>query len=105
MEQPAAFARKILVNQATSWWRRKSSSELPMRVPDRDRRGCTPPGSRPAAQSRNAVLGLPPRQRAIVVLHYYEDLTEADAADVSASRWGRSRADARAGLRHARDRC
>jgi RNA polymerase sigma-70 factor (sigma-E family) len=81
MEQPGAFARKVLVNQATSWWRRRSSSELPMPVPDR-------PGAEHAdrvATSRtvwNAVLTLPPRQRAVVVLRYYEDLTEADTADV-----------------------
>lgn len=81
MDQPAAFARKVLVNQATSWWRRKSSSELPMLVPDRA--GTDDPAH--VATSRtvwNAVLTLPPRQRAVVVLRYYEDLTEADTADV-----------------------
>ena len=29
-----------------------------------------------------AVLSLPPRQRAVMVLAYYEDLTDADTADV-----------------------
>ncbi len=30
----------------------------------------------------HAILGLPPRQRAAIVLRYYEDLSERQAADV-----------------------
>ena len=29
MDHPAAYARTIMTNQATSWWRRRSTSELP----------------------------------------------------------------------------
>ncbi len=29
MDLPVAYARKVLVHQATSWWRRRSSHRLP----------------------------------------------------------------------------
>src|SRR6187200_2077064 len=34
MDRPVAYTRKILVNQATSWWRRRSSHESPVLVRD-----------------------------------------------------------------------
>jgi RNA polymerase sigma-70 factor (sigma-E family) len=81
MSQPGAYARKILVNQATSWWRRRSASETPV--------AALPDGEQPAfddslAESRalwDAVLALPPRQRAVIVLRYYEDLSEEEIAE------------------------
>jgi RNA polymerase sigma-70 factor (sigma-E family) len=80
MERPAAYARKILVNQSVSWWRRRSSNESTLT-----------PRDEPSWQGRvdevaeherawQAVLTLPPRQRAVMVLRYYEDLSEADIA-------------------------
>ena len=34
MEQPTAYARKVVVNQATSWWRKRSSHESPLTLRD-----------------------------------------------------------------------
>ena len=81
MDQPGAYARRILVNQAASrrWWR--ASRELTMTMPERPVDGYDDR----VATSRtvwNAVLSLPPRQRAVVVLRYYEDLSEAEIAEV-----------------------
>ena len=81
MDQPGAYARRILVNQASSrrWWR--ASRELALTVPERHVEGYDDR----VATSRtvwNAVLALPARQRAVVVLRYYEDLSEADIAEV-----------------------
>lgn len=81
MEQPAAYARRILVNQASSrrWWR--ASRELGGEVPDLPADGYDDR----VATSRtvwNAVLALPPRQRAVIVLRYYEDLSELEIAEV-----------------------
>ncbi|KRF36510.1 SigE family RNA polymerase sigma factor [Nocardioides sp. Soil805] len=74
-----AYARRTLVNTASSWFRTKGwRNELPTDdLPDasytRD------PSTRPAVV--DALGQLPPRQRAVVVLRYYEDLSVAETAD------------------------
>jgi len=80
---PEAYIRRSLVTTYTSWWRRKWRAEVPsLVVPEvanfRDTTG--------EVDERHAVwlaLGrLPPRQRAVLVLRYYEDLTESETAAV-----------------------
>jgi RNA polymerase sigma-70 factor (sigma-E family) len=77
-----SYARRILVNEHRSAWRR----------PWRRREVVTddpPEASVPAVEydgDRETVwrfvASLPPRQRAVIVLRYYEDLSEAEIADV-----------------------
>ena len=75
-----AYARRVLLNTATSWWRRRWRGERPTgEVPER------PVSDRADhVAERDAMwrlLGrLPARQRAVIVLRYYEDLSEADIA-------------------------
>jgi RNA polymerase sigma-70 factor (sigma-E family) len=75
---PEAYVRKILVNTYSTWWRRKWNGESPVgELPepeqvDRD--------SSSAEQLRSALARLPKRQRTVIVLRYYEDLTEAETA-------------------------
>jgi len=80
MERPVGYARKVLVNQASSWWRRRSSHESPLLLSDEPawsgRMDEVPEHERVWA----AVLTLPPRQRAVIVLRFYEDLSEAEIA-------------------------
>jgi RNA polymerase sigma-70 factor (sigma-E family) len=79
---PEPYVRKIIVTTHSSWWRRRWHSETPSsELPEN-------PGVRDetrAVDDRHdlwAALGrLPARQRAVVVLRYYEDLTEAETAD------------------------
>ena len=80
MEHPGGYAHKVLVSQAGSWWRKRSSHETVLVVHD-----LPAPGDRTddiAEHERvwQAVLSLPPRQRAVTVLRYYEDLSEAEIA-------------------------
>jgi RNA polymerase sigma-70 factor (sigma-E family) len=77
-----AYARKILVNEHTSMWRRlwrhrevvtdTSAVDLPAAGEEYD-------GVRDALWT--AVRILPERQRAVVVLRYYEQLSERETAD------------------------
>ncbi|MBL0747222.1 SigE family RNA polymerase sigma factor [Nocardioides baculatus] len=76
-----AYARTTLVNTATSWFRRRSwRNELPREDAGLDVLGRHPdPSDRPAVM--DALAALPPRQRAVVVLRFYDDLSVAQTAD------------------------
>jgi RNA polymerase sigma-70 factor (sigma-E family) len=81
MEQPNAYARKVLVNQATSWGRRRSASELPTDLGIEAQQTGFADSVAQSVVVWNAVLALPPRQRAVIVLKYYDDLTIAEISD------------------------
>jgi RNA polymerase sigma-70 factor (sigma-E family) len=81
MEHPTAYARRILVNDATSWWRRRSSHERVSAV-DLDTSVPGPDETTGHTAAWTAILQLPPRQRAVIVLRYYEDLSEETTAQV-----------------------
>jgi len=74
------YARRVLVNTATSWWRRRWHGERPTEIlPE-------PAAADQLGESleRDAmwrhVKALPNRQRAVLVLRYYEDQSEAETA-------------------------
>ncbi|MCW2758827.1 MAG: hypothetical protein JWO46_2573 [Nocardioidaceae bacterium] len=80
-----AYAKKAVVSAALDARRRRSSTEL---VTDTSAYDGPHPGSDPedASDDRTVLLAalaqLPPRQRACVVLRYYEDLSVAEVADL-----------------------
>lgn len=77
-----AYARAALATTATSWWRRRWHGKRPTEVlPDvvgQDR--FAPVDERDALWQH--VRTLPAKQRAVLVLRFYEDLSEADVARV-----------------------
>ncbi|MGR6322019.1 SigE family RNA polymerase sigma factor [Micromonospora soli] len=79
---PEPYVRKIIVNTYASWWRRRWNAEEPVADPP-ERTG---PSSDPfaALDVRDELwrsLGrLPKRQRTVLVLRYFEDMTEAEIA-------------------------
>ena len=81
MERPGGYARKVLVSQEASWWRRRSSHESPLVLSDEPAWGDRTDEVAEHQRVWQAVLSLPPRQRAVTVLRYYEDLSEADIAE------------------------
>ena len=81
MEWPVAYARKVVVSQAGSWWRRRSSHEPMLLFRDEPSWGGRLDDVDEHERVWQAVLSLPPRQRAVTVLRYYEDLTEAQIAE------------------------
>jgi RNA polymerase sigma-70 factor (ECF subfamily) len=81
-EAPEAYARKALVNTATSWWRRRWHGERPTEsLPEHHGYDdeLAPRLSDRAALSA-ALRELPPRQRSAVVLRFAEDLSEQQVA-------------------------
>jgi len=78
-DDPDAYLRRILVNTSNRRFRRRRVAEKPGDPPETAVAG-------PAEQvgERAALLAalreLPPRQRAVVVLRYWEDLTDAQIA-------------------------
>ena len=74
------YARRALVSANAAWWRRRSASEVPVHAtPD-----APGPDDTAAVAERERVLAalrlLPARQRAALVLRFYDDLSEADTA-------------------------
>jgi RNA polymerase sigma-70 factor (sigma-E family) len=81
-EDPEGYVRRTLANAHIDWWRRKPWREEPAaELPD-----VAGPDQAAAYDVRSAVLDalgeLSRRQRAVVVLRYYEDLSEAEIAAV-----------------------
>ena len=70
----------MLINEANSLWRKpwKRRELTTSEVPDAE--SITPPGHN--ADVWRWVTSLPPAQRAVVVLRYYEGLSEAEIAEV-----------------------
>jgi DNA-directed RNA polymerase specialized sigma24 family protein len=71
-----------MVNTWSTWWRRRWRGEVPS--------GQLPESAGPDGYSsvdsrqalRAALAKLPPRQRAVVVLRYHQDMSEAQVADL-----------------------
>ncbi len=77
-DQPHAYVRRAMVNTYTSWWRRARREAAWPADYDLPATEAAPYADRDLAMRALALL--PPRQRAVLVLRYYEDLSEADIA-------------------------
>jgi RNA polymerase sigma-70 factor (sigma-E family) len=79
---PEPYVRKILVNTYATWWRRKWTGERPTEVLP-ETVGANEIDSHADRRDLWTALGrLPRRQRATIVLRYYEGLSEAETAEV-----------------------
>jgi RNA polymerase sigma-70 factor (sigma-E family) len=101
-----AYTRKAITTTYISWWRRKAwSAERPrddvpehrVHAPDHDSRVVDRDWMWAELQK------LPPRQRAAIVLRYYEDLTEAQTAEVMDCAVGTVKSQVSQGLRRLRE--
>ena len=77
---PDAYARRILVRDNISWWR-KHRAELVVDVEDPRRTPSGEGGSDRRLMLKDALDRLTPKQRAVVVLRYLDDLSERDTAE------------------------
>lgn len=78
-----AYARKIMYHRQVSLWRRRRVTEsLPGTLPDAATSSDHAHATTVRVALHRALLELSPRQRAVIVLRYYEDRTEAETAEV-----------------------
>jgi RNA polymerase sigma-70 factor (sigma-E family) len=100
-DDPAAYARKVLLNRRRSLLRRAG---VEARFLARSRAEPVPPPGEDATVLWQAVQGLPPRQRAVLVLRFHEDLTEVQVARLLGLPLGTVKSLAHRGLARLRDR-
>ena len=102
-ENVDAYVRRVMVNTQTSRWRRAWKAEhVTGSLPDRP--GPDEVGARDDRDRlRRALLTLPARQRAVVVLRHYEDMSEAEVARVLGCSVGTVKSQCARGLAKLRD--
>ncbi|MQY05671.1 SigE family RNA polymerase sigma factor [Actinomadura macrotermitis] len=80
-DNPEGYVRRAMYNEQVSRWRRRGRETAAADLPD-------PPQDDRSAEVdlrlllKQALLTLPPRKRAVLVLRYYEDLPEAEVAAI-----------------------
>jgi RNA polymerase sigma-70 factor (sigma-E family) len=98
---PEPYVRTILVRQNVSRWRGRRWREVHTAEPPETAVGDDGADDRIALQRALRVLA--PRQRAVIVLRYYEDLTEVQTAAALGISVGTVKSQARDALRRLRD--
>ncbi|HEX6683708.1 MAG TPA: SigE family RNA polymerase sigma factor [Candidatus Limnocylindrales bacterium] len=81
-EDPEGYVRTAMYREQVSWWRRVSRfRETLLSAPAE--LVCPDPSEHTDLRvaMRKALLQLPPAQRTVIVLRYYEDLTESQVAE------------------------
>jgi RNA polymerase sigma-70 factor (sigma-E family) len=104
LDDPDAYARRVLYSRAVSWWRvrrRRRGEVLTDRPPE--------PAAGPAGDLdlrvvlQLALARLTPRQRAVLVLRFYEDLSERETARLLDVTVGTVKSQTRHALRRLRE--
>ncbi|MBE7323117.1 SigE family RNA polymerase sigma factor [Nocardioides sp. Y6] len=93
---PEAYVRTVMVRTNISRWRRRRVAETSVaRLPETAVHDADVEGRE---ELRAALAGLPPRQRAVVVLRYVEDRPEREVAETLGCSVGTVKSQAHAGL-------
>jgi RNA polymerase sigma-70 factor (sigma-E family) len=100
---PDAYARQVIVRGNISWWRKHRHEVVLDLYDDAD----TTTVAEDAADRRmvldRALAALTPRQRATVVLRYYDDLSERDTAEALGVSTGTVKSQTHLALRRLRE--
>jgi RNA polymerase sigma-70 factor (sigma-E family) len=101
VEQPEAYVRRVMINQLVSRWRRQRIVEvLTSMLPER-------PAPSEEVELRDelwsALRKLPAGMRTVLVLRYWEDLSEAGTADLLGCSVGSVKSQASRGLARLRE--
>ena len=98
MAAPEAYVRRTMVNTAISWRRRRRVSEVPLLAHDSFASADEYQRVEQRQQVVAALRKLPPKMRAVLVLRYFEDLSEADVAGTLGCSVGTVKSQASRGL-------
>ncbi|GIF71477.1 SigE family RNA polymerase sigma factor [Asanoa siamensis] len=97
-DSPEVYVRRAMVNTAASWWRRRRPIEVPLLASD----ATAGPDAYLQIEQRQQLLvalrRLPPRTQAVLVLRYFEDLSEAETARILGCSVGSVKSQASRGL-------
>ncbi|GAB3939361.1 SigE family RNA polymerase sigma factor [Kribbella albertanoniae] len=104
LDHPEAYLRTMVVNEFLSWRRILKNREVPLADPV-DRPSDEDIGSRQAMKDATWQLltTLPRQQRAVLVLRYYEDLSDDEIATILGVATGTVRSNASRALANLRD--
>lgn len=100
-EHPSAYARQVIVRDNISWWRRNRREPVSQVEAPSMPSGTLVVDRRLVLQQ--ALARLTPRQRTVVVLRYYDDLTERQAAEVMGVSVGTVKSQTHLALRRLRE--
>jgi RNA polymerase sigma-70 factor (sigma-E family) len=105
LEHPEAYLRTMVVNEYLSWRRLLKNREVPLAEPV-EQPTTEDISARQAQRDATWQLlsGLPRKQRAVLVLRYYEDLPDSEIANVLGITPGTVRSNAARALATLRDR-
>lgn len=95
-DHPEPYVRRILARESVSRWRRRRWREVSTHdLPERTGIAADPSE---AVAMREALALLAPRQRAVIVLRFYEDLSERQVAEALGIAVGTVKSQTRDGL-------
>jgi RNA polymerase sigma-70 factor (sigma-E family) len=102
-----AYLRRVLYNLAIDGWRRREAWRRMPRLLASQSGGYVEPDPVTTADLRDALMralrALPPQQRAVVVLRYWEQLTQAETAELLGCSQGTVKSAAARGLSRLRE--
>jgi RNA polymerase sigma-70 factor (sigma-E family) len=103
---PEGYLRRTIYHLAADGWRREGRRRIKLRLLHATDNGVVPDGSAAIERRDELVrllLQLPAGQRAVIILRYWEDLSEAEAADVLGCSVGTVKSATSRGLRRLRE--
>jgi len=100
-EQPDPYVRRIIAHDHVSRWRRHRGREVSVGEPPDAL--LEEPDAADLLALRGALVTLAPGQRTVIVLRYYEGLTEREVAEVLGRSLGTVKSQASDGMRRLRE--
>jgi RNA polymerase sigma-70 factor (sigma-E family) len=103
LREPEAYLRQVMVRTYASWWQRRWRGEIPVaELPD------SPDASAGADSALRdslivALATLPPRQRAVLVMRFFEELSDREIAELLNVSTGTVKSQASRALARLRD--